>query len=413
MSKNKKHILIISQCFYPEDFKSNDIAFDLVKRGYSVSVLTGIPNYPKGKFYKGYGLFNKRIQTLNGVKIYRALVFPRLSGRGIFLALNYLSWAFFASFWALFLSIFNKYDSIIVHETSPITQGIPAIIVKKIRKIPIFFWVLDLWPESLVSAGGINNKTILSIFYKLTQYLYKESDKILISSKGFETSILEKGDYKNKLIYYPNWAEDVFTENITLREDLLPVLPQGFIVMFAGNIGEAQDFESIMESALLLRENTSIKFIFIGDGRKKAWLDSVILENSLASTCFCFGRYPLDTMPLFFRKADVMLVSLKDELIFNLTVPAKIQAYMASSKPILAMLNGEGNKLIKDANCGLSTDAGNSQDLSDNILKLFDMEKSNLEQLGLNGYKYFTEHFNKSKCIDDLVELLENNNIKH
>ncbi len=178
--------------------------------GYDVTVLTGIPNYPSGSFFKGYGLFRKRSEVINGVKVKRTLLIPRGKGGGLRLALNYFSWAFFASVRTFFLSLCYRYDAVIVHQTSPVTQGIPAVIVRKMQRIPLYFWVLDLWPESLVSAGGVTNGYVLSFFEKMVRWLYNNSDKILISSRGFEQSILEKGEYRNKLIYFPNWAEDVF-----------------------------------------------------------------------------------------------------------------------------------------------------------------------------------------------------------
>ena len=212
-------ILLVTQYFYPENFKSNDIAFELAKRGYDVTVLTGLPNYPKGKIYKGYGIFKKRKETVNGVKIIRTLVIPRGKGGGMMLALNYISWAVIASFRAFFLALNKKFDTVIVHETSPITQGFPALVIKKIQSIPIYFWVLDLWPESLQSAGGINNRYVLDFFTAVTRLMYRKSDKILISSRGFRQSILEKGDFADKLIYFPNWAEDIFS-NINKSENL-------------------------------------------------------------------------------------------------------------------------------------------------------------------------------------------------
>lgn len=398
-------ILLITQYFYPENFKSNDIAFELAKRGYKVTVLTGIPNYPQGSFYKGYGLFRKRRQCVNGVKVRRALLFPRREGGGVRLALNYFSWAFFASIYAFFLSLTNRFDAIIVHEPSPITQGIPAIVVKKMQHIPIYFWVLDLWPESLISAGGVTNIKVLGFFTRIVKIVYNNSDKILISSQGFRKSILQKGDYEDKLVYFPNWAEDVFSGVNSLVE--LPDLPVGFLVMFAGNIGEAQDFESIMHAALQLKEEKDIKFIFVGDGRKKAWVESFIAQHNLSDTAFCLGRYPLEAMPSFFNKADVMLMSLKDELIFNLTVPAKLQAYMGASKPIIAMLNGEGQNIIKDSNCGVSVDAGNFEELARVICEFKEMRVEDRIALGINGRDYCMKHFSLNKCINNLCSILQ------
>lgn len=402
-------ILLVTQYFYPENFKSNDIAFELAKRGYDVTVLTGLPNYPKGKIYKGYGIFKKRKETVNGVKIIRTLVIPRGKGGGMMLALNYISWAVIASFRAFFLALNKKFDAVIVHETSPITQGFPALVIKKIQSIPIYFWVLDLWPESLQSAGGINNRYVLDFFTAVTRLMYRKSDKILISSRGFRQSILEKGNFANKLIYFPNWAEDIFS-NINKSENLsLPELPNGFRIIFAGNIGEAQDFEHIMKAALLLKENKSIKFILIGDGRKKLWVDNFINKNNLNDTVYAIGRFPIETMPYFFSKADVMLLSLKDDYIFSLTAPAKLQAYMAAKKPVVAMINGEARNLIAESGCGLSVPACDSKGLADNILELQAMHPDKLKNMGLSGFNYYKKYFTKDICITNLENILKNN----
>lgn len=396
-------ILVVTQYFYPENFKSNDLAFDLAKRGHEVTVLTGLPNYPKGKIYKGYGVFKKRKEILNGVKIIRSLVIPRGKGNGLMLALNYFSWAFFASFRACILALFHKYDAIVVHETSPITQGFPALVVKKIQAIPIYFWVLDLWPESLQSAGGINNKSVLDFFTSITKLMYNHSKKILISSRGFEESILKKGDYAEKLEYFPNWAEDVFSEK---KHAIIPTLPDGFIVMFTGNIGEAQDFDHVMQAALLLKEDKDIKFVFIGDGRKKAWVDNFIQSHKLHDTVFTLGHFPITSMPAFLEQANVMLLSLKDDYIFSLTIPAKLQFYMSAGKPIVGMINGEAGSVIERVNCGLSAPAGDYQALVRNIKKLKEKDTTELNKLGRNGRDYYKKHFTLKTCMDHLCLLL-------
>ncbi len=399
-------ILLVTQYFFPENFKSNDIAFELVKRGHEVTVLTGLPNYPEGKFFNGYGFFKKRRETINGVKVIRALLIPRGKGGGIRLLLNYFSWAFFASIRALFLAFQDKFDAVLVHEPSPITQGFPAIVIKKIQKNPIYFWVLDLWPESLTSAGGVKNKTVLSFFTGMVKYIYNNSDKILISSKGFRESIITKGNYENKLVYFPNWAEDSI-----LKGDLnypIPKLPQGFKILFAGNIGVAQDVYSIVKAALILKEKLDIHFVFVGDGRSKQELEDFVITNNLSQTVHFLGRFPIEAMKTFFTKSDVLLVSLKDELIFNLTVPAKLQAYLCTQKPILGILNGEGAELITEANCGFSTNAGNSEGLAKEIVKLYELSEEQRSILGQNGFKYFEENFTMTKCIDNLELILKN-----
>ena len=397
-------LLLVSPHFYPENFKCNDWAFELAKKGHEVTVLSDIPNYPQGKYYKGYNLFKRRKENVNGVTIYRAIVIPRGNARAIRLALNYVSFAFFGSITALYFALFKKFDAVLVHETSPITVGLPALIVKKIQRIPMLFWVLDLWPESLTAAGGIKNKHVISFFTKVTNLIYRNSNKILISSKGFSESILEKGDYKDKIVYYPNWADKALSQT---SDYTLPDLPNGFIVMFAGNIGEAQDFDHLMETANLLKEEKNIHFVLVGDGRKRPWVEKYIKEHHLEETVHWVGRHPLEAMPSFFAKADVMLVSLKDDMIFNLTAPAKIQAYMSAAKPIAMMLNGEGPRILNEANCGFSVNAGDARGYADLIKRMSRMSKDELQTMGAQGKSYCDEHFNIDRSIEKISGLLD------
>jgi len=402
--------LFVSQYFYPEEFRGNDIAFDWAKRGDDVTVITAIPNYPIGTFFKGYGIFKKRKELIHGVKVIRIPVIPRGKGNSIILMLNYFSFAFLASLYAIYLSFRIRFDAVFVQQLSPVTLVFPAVVVKKIQKIPLYVWVLDLWPESLSSAGNVTNKRILNFFENIVRFIYTNSDKILISSKGFESSIIQRGNFENKIYYFPNWVEDVFCESIS--QSKLPTLPEGFIVMFAGNIGEAQDFENVMKAASLLRDNLDVKFVILGDGRKRGWIDEYCVKNNLKDTVFCLGRFPSLKMPAFFEKADVMLISLKNEPIFNLTLPAKIQAYMASSKPLVGMMNGDGANTIQQAQCGLCGGASDYVALADNIRRLRRMNKIELNKLGQNGKIYSKIHFDKKILLDKLhVEIMQRSNI--
>lgn len=397
------HILLVTQYFHPENFKSNDAAFELARRGHKVTVLTGLPNYPHGKVYDGYGLFRKRKEVIDGVTIYRTLVIPRGNGGGMMLALNYLSWAFIASFWAVFMAIFGRYEAVLVHETSPITQGFPALIVKWIRRIPMYFWVLDLWPESLQAAAGINNRHVLGFFSRVATLMYRNSEKILISSKGFKKSICEKGDFESRIEYFPNWAEDVFTDAVDVE---LPPMPAGFKVMFAGNVGEAQDFDAVMNAALELKDS-GVKMMIVGDGRKKAWVEDFIVKNALEDVVFLMGRHPLESMPSFFASADVLFLALKNEYIFSLTAPAKLQAYMASGKPVLSMIDGEAAELVRESGCGLFCPAGDHKAFASCVLQLRDMHPDELRSMGQAGKRYFKENFSKDKCMEHLCSVIE------
>lgn len=397
-------ILIVTQYFYPENFKSNDLAFELKKRGHDVTVLTGLPNYPEGKIFEGYGIFKNRKQSINGVKIIRSLLLPRGKGGGLRLFINYYSFAIFASIKAFFLGLNNRFDAVIVHEPSPITQYYPALLINKIWKTPVYFWVMDLWPESLSIAGGVKNKFVLNYYTKVIKKFYKNSEKILITSKGFRGAINEKGNFDNKIVYFPNWAEDAISEGN--KNYPIPELPRGFKVMFAGNIGEAQDLDSIMKAALELKDEKHIQFILVGDGRKMSFVKDFVDQNNLNDTISIMGRFPVEAMSSFFDKADVMLVTLKDDPIFNLTVPAKLQAYMSASKPIVAMLNGEGSENITDAECGFTVSAGNYVGLSETILKASLLSADDLRILGENSRSYYQRYFKMSACISNLENII-------
>lgn len=392
--------LFVTQYFYPEEFRGNDIAFDWARRGDNVTVITAIPNYPSGKFSEGYGIFKKRKEIIQGVTVIRIPVIPRGKGNAVVLMLNYFSFAFFASLYAFYLSFRERFDAIFVQQLSPVTLAIPAVVVKRIQNIPIYLWVLDLWPESVISGGNIKNKFVLAFLDGIVKFIYRNSDKILISSLGFESSILSKGNFRDKIIYFPNWAEDSYNGSVGPFQ--LPFLPAGFIVMFAGNIGEAQDFENIMNAALLLKNEKDIKFVIIGDGRKKAWVENFCIQNDLSSSVFCVGRFPIISMPLFFEKADVMLISLKKEPVLNLTLPAKIQAYMTSCKPIVGMMDGDGANTIQLAECGLCVNASNYEALAKTILTMSNMDKLQLKRFALNGKIYADKHFDKCSLLNRL-----------
>ena len=397
-------ILIVTQYYFPENFKSNDLSFELQKRGHDVTVLTGLPNYPEGKLYEGYGIFKNRKQVINGVKITRSLLFLRGKGGGVRLFLNYFSFAFFASVRAFFGSFSSKYDAIIVHEPSPITQYYPAFLLNKLQKTPVYFWVMDLWPESLETAGGIKNKLVLNIFRKMVISFYKNSKKILITSKGFRKSILEKGDFNDKIVYFPNWAEDTISEGDKNYE--IPELPTGFKIMFAGNVGEAQDLDHVMKAALELKDQKEIKWIIVGDGRKMPFVQDFIETHHLQETVFTVGRFPVEAMASFFDKADTMLVSLKNDPIFNLTVPAKVQAYMSASKPIIAMLNGEGAENILEADCGVAVNAGDYKKLAETVKEFSTFSDEKIRKLGENSRNYYLENFRLQECISNLEHIL-------
>ena len=397
-------ILFVCQYFFPETFRGNDIAFHLAELGHEVHVVTGIPNYPKGKFYDGYGLFRKRHEVLKGVKVTRLPIVPRGNGGKVMMLLNYLSYFVVGSVWMFFHALTHKYDRVFCQQLSPVMMSTPAVLYKKMRKVPLYTWVLDLWPESLTAAGGINNKYVLGFFKWFVKMEYKNSDKILISSRNFEKSVLEYGDYKDKIIYYPQWS-DGNTEAV--RGFTLPDIPQGFRIMFAGAVGEAHGMECNMQAALLTKEYKRIKWVIVGDGRRSDWVQQFVKDNGLEDTVSMPGRFPSDTMPLFFEQADVMLASLTDSPLFNLYSPAKIASYMAAKKPIIAVMNGEGADVVMSAECGWHIPAGDAEGLASLAISLSTAKKEELETKGQNGRAYYDKYFIKDKCLKKLKSIME------
>ncbi len=396
-------ILFVCQYFYPEVFRGNDIAFHWADQGHDVHVVCGVPNYPHGKYYEGYGLFKKHHEIVNSVRVTRLPIFPRGNNK-IMLMLNYFSYLIVAWVYMLFHALFHKYDRVFVQQLSPVTMSAPGVIYKRIRKVPLYTWVLDLWPESLIVLGGVRNKYIISFFEYFVKKQYKYSDKILISSKSFERSILKYGEYSDKIIYYPQWA-DGFGGNVKAPEHA-PAIPDGFKLMFAGAVGEAHGFECTMQAALLTKDHKDIKWVIVGDGRRLDWVKAFVKEHGLGETVFTLGRYPADTMPWFFKQADVMLVTLNDDPLFKLYAPAKISSYMAASKPILAVLNGEGAEVIKDADCGWSLPAGDVEGFAKLAIELSQKNEKELRYKGLNAVNYYYQNFDKKKCLDYLDEIM-------
>ena len=396
-------VLIVTQYFYPEQFKSNDIAFELAMRGYEVDVLAGIPNYPEGRYYNGYGLFQKRQENIKGVHIYRAFQISR--GYGSWrLPLNYFSYVTCASLWILFFFVWKKYDRVICHAPSPIFQAYPALLLKALRKVPVYLWVLDIWPDAMKSGGGVKNERIISIVEKMVRYIYRHCDKVLISSRRFKENIIRKGIEEDKIEYFPNWCEDILAMDKSYE---IPPLPGGYKILMAGNLGKSQDLEAVGRLILQLRDNPEIKWLFVGDGSKKGWLDDFIRDNHLEDVAFTYGKYPFDAMPTFFEKAAAMLLALKAGFPhLGLVVPARLQSYMSAGKPVLAMIGEGGVDVINEADCGIAVRASDSDALAKVIREQVLVNRERFAEKGMNGRKYYEENYRMEDCIDHLCEIL-------
>lgn len=400
-----KRVLLVAQNFYPEFFKSNDIASELVTRGYDVDVLTGIPNYPEGVFPKGYGVFKRRIDDYKGAKVYRAFQIPR--GRratGVRLAINYLSFAFCSTFWVLFFFLFKKkYDAIIIHQTSPVTQAWPGILLGKLRRIPIYTWVLDIWPDSVLATIHSDNVLIKKPLDWFTDWMYRNSTKILISSPGFKELVNRNGDYSDKIIYFPNWSDDIGS----MPTKDIPLNLNGFVIMLAGNISHAQGISDIVKAIEHLRGYSDIYWVFVGGGAEQQWLKDYVASNSLENNVFVVGRYPFEYMSAFYAQANVMLLTLTHTTYphLNATIPARLQSYMSAGKPIVGMAGDGVKTLINDNNCGLMANAGDYISFANNIIQLLN-NPSQLEEMGKNARSTYEKQYTLKHCFDNLEAII-------
>lgn len=399
-------ILIVTQYFYPENFKVNDFAVGMKERGHEVVVLTGLPNYPGGRIFKGYGYFKRLEDEYEGLRVVRSWLVPRGNSGGLRLFINYISFTLLCSIWGLF-KLRGSFDVIFVHEPSPIFIGIPALFMKWRFKAPVFLWILDLWPESLSAAGNIKHPVVLKPTEWTVKFIYKHTDKLLMASKAYKKSIKSFGIPDDKLEYFPNWAENHFRPLVDSDFKHKDLLPEGFKIMFAGNIGESQDFQSILNAAEKLKNNPEIKWIVIGDGRKAQWLKDEIVKRKLDNNFSVLGSFPAETMSDFFSYADAMLVSLKKEAIFELTVPAKLQAYMACGKPILTMLDGEGSRIVEEAEAGFVCASGDADCLAENILKIHKKTAPERAALGRNALEYYKKVFERNKLFDEVENMFK------
>jgi len=393
-------VLIVSQYFWPENFLINDLAKSLVDKGHQVEVLTGKPNYPSGKIFDGYKVLGIQSEMFNDVKINRIPLIPR--GNTIFhLGLNYLFFVISALICAPWALRKRKYDLIYVYCTSPTFQAIPAIFLGWIKGAPVVLWIQDLWPESLSGTGYIKNKAFLKLVEIVVKAIYQNVELLLVQSLAFIEPV-KKLASSTPVMYYPNSVSQVFNSPPKTSLTELTGLTDKFSVMFSGNIGTAQAVNVIIDAATLLKEHTDIHFIVLGDGSSRDWLLKEVISRDLSNFDLP-GRFPLEAMPGFMQKASVMLVSLASDSPFTLTVPSKIQTYMAAGRPILASLDGEGARLVVHARAGLAAPAEDPKALADAVIALYEMTSIERDKLGANGRKYYNDNFNHDKLVDELI----------
>jgi colanic acid biosynthesis glycosyl transferase WcaI len=394
-------LLVISQYFWPEDFRINDLVAEMAARGHEVTVLTGLPNYPQGRVAPEFRSHPAAFTDYRGARIVRVPVIPRGHHR-VQLVANYLSFALAGCVCGPWKLRGLRFDAIFVFEVSPVTVGLPAVMLRALKRAPVAFWVLDQWPETLAAIGLIRKRWLLALVGKLVSFIYNRCDLLLAPSQRLRGKIAEYCRPGSRIEYFPNWAEPVFDAHEGPTAPEVATAPGTFSVMFAGNLGEAQDLPALLDAAERIPPDRSVRWLIVGDGRMAQWCREQIERRNLAARVQMLGRYPLGRMPSFYRCADALLLSLRDEPIFEMTIPAKLQSYLAAGRPVIAMLNGEGGEVVRRAHAGISCPAGDAGALAEAVCQLAALTPEAREQLGRNALALSISEFGRGALISRL-----------
>jgi colanic acid biosynthesis glycosyl transferase WcaI len=399
-------LLVVSQYFWPENFRINDLVAELVQRGHQVTVLTGFPNYPDGKVFQEFRNDQERYSQYEGATVIRVPLMPRGQG-GLRLVLNYLTFAISASVLGLWKLRGRQFDAIFAYEPSPVTVGVPAVVFRAFKRAPLAFWVLDLWPETLQAVGVLRSRVALQAVGRLVTFIYKRCDLILAQSKSFIPQIQKyAAGNSSRVLYFPSWSESVFDMRHATPADEVQFKPSNFTVMFAGNIGEAQDFPAILDAAEALKPCEQLRWLIVGDGRMARWVNDEIKRRNLQDCILMLGRHAVERMPSFYKHADALLVSLKDDPVFSMTIPGKLQSYLSSGIPVVAMLNGEGADVVRRSHSGVVCAAGDHAGLANAVTALMKMTAEQRFTMGENGLKVTAKEFSRHVLIGQLETLL-------
>jgi len=393
-------ILLLSQYFWPETFLINSLTARLVSVGHTVEVLTGQPNYPQGRIYPGYHAWQCKTESYKGAMLHRIPLFPRASG-GLRLALNYLSFILSSMVFGPWALRKRDVDVVLVYAPSPLLQALPAIFLGWLKRKRVVLWVQDLWPESLSATGYVRNPAILKGIEHIVRFIYRHIDLILVQSEAFVEPVRKLAP-RTRIAYLPNSIDDSFA----LRVEADSVADNKFTVLFAGNMGTAQAVDCIIGAAEILRTYPDIRFELVGDGSQWAWLRDEVARKGLVNVHLP-GRRPVEEMPKLMQQSSALLVTLRAEKIFEYTVPSKVQAYMACGRPIIAAINGEGARIIRESGAGLAVPAEDAHALAQAILDLRSLPAARREAMGVAGHAFYLKHYREESVVKSLLEYLQ------
>jgi glycosyltransferase involved in cell wall biosynthesis len=398
----KKRILVVCQHYWPESFRINDLTNFFREKNCEVDVLCGIPNYPEGKFYPGYGYLKNRRQVHRGVKIIRTFELPRGNNSSLRIFLNYLSFPLASLFHIPYL-LGKKYDKIFIYQLSPVMMAIAGIFLGKLTRTETTMYVLDLWPQNLFSVLRLRNKFLRSLVTGISSWHYKKVDKLIVLSKKMEEQILRVTGKSKKTIIVPQCCEKIYEKNIN-DPKLTRRFKDTFNVVYAGNISPAQSFETILSASEIIKGKLGkkIRWIIVGDGMSRKAVEEVVKRRGLQDIFVFEGQKPVEEIPKYHFVADALLGTLAKSDLLEATIPAKVTSYLAAGKPVILSMDGEVRELIKREKLGFASETENPDALAVNIIKLYSLSPDERKKMGDRAKKYQRENFERNKNFEKI-----------
>lgn len=398
-------ILLLTQWFDPEPtFKGLAFARELQQQGHQVQVLTGFPNYPGGKIYDGYKLKLYQREQIDGISVLRVALYPNHDSSALKRILNYISFAFMAMFFGIFAT--KKADVIYAYHP-PLTVGLAAILIKLFRRTPVVYDVQDMWPDTLKATGMLNNQRILNIVGRVCQFVYYFVDHIVVLCPGFKKLLNERGISDDKVSVIYNWCdENSLTQAQPIKSEYQQLLQGRFNILFAGNMGKAQSLDTILDVSTELRSESKIQFVFVGGGTETERLKQRVLDENIENIVF-IPRMPMSEIGGVLEHADVLLVHLKRDPLFEITVPSKTQAYMAMGKPLLMAVSGDAADIVQKAKCGRIALSEDIESIKKAILEIYHLSTDEQCQLGLNAKQFYDENLSLSRGTQQFIEIFK------
>lgn len=387
-------VLLLTQWFEPEPtFKGMDFARELIRQGFEVEVVTGFPNYPGGKIYPGYSLKWLQRELIDGVQVTRVPLYPSHDQGAVGRVLNYVSFAASSLFYGLFAA---KRPDVIYAYHPPLTVGITAVLIRLFRRVPVVYDIQDMWPDTLRATGMFSNEKALNVVSRVCDWVYRRADQLVVLSPGFKRLLIERGVPADKIEVIYNWCAE---DSLTAPQGVVPAAFFGqdkFLILFAGNMGKAQALDAVLRAAELLQQQApDLTFVFLGGGVEVRRLQQLVADESISNVTF-LPPVPMTEVGNYLNAADALLVHLKKDPLFTITIPSKTQAYMAVGKPILMAVDGDAADLVRDSGCGQIAESENPQAIADAALSLMQAGSDERNAMGINSRRFYQEKLSLS-----------------